>query len=110
MLSFPLIQAGKRPNTSALFDDLDRIFDQDDLPPPIDTSLPANGSTTQNASGGADNIDAALPDDGPSKKRQPRAKLDTERLLGPKGFPKLIEHCKDFEIGPRGNEVRLHYL
>jgi len=53
---------------------------------------------------GPSNLDDPLGETG-KKKRAPRPKLDEERLLGPKGFPKLLEEAKKFKFGPKGKEV-----
>lgn len=98
-----LLQAGSSKGadaTAALFDDLDNIFDDDPLPPAIDISAPVDNNATVHQAD--EDIDTALPE---TKKRAPRAKLDYERLLGPKGFPKLIEECRNFKLGAKGSEV-----
>lgn len=41
------------------------------------------------------------------KKKRIIARMDDERLLGPNGFPRLLEDAKKFRSRGKGNEVRL---
>ncbi|KAM0748526.1 Swi3-domain-containing protein [Meredithblackwellia eburnea MCA 4105] len=55
--------------------------------------------------GGADNDDDG---DGEVKlkKRRTVAKMDDERLLGPSGFPKLLQDVKRFRVKGKGHEMK----
>lgn len=44
-------------------------------------------------------------DDGEQKERRKPMRLDEPRLVGPTGFPQLIEDTKHFRIRGKGNEV-----
>jgi hypothetical protein len=49
-------------------------------------------------------------DDGGKKTRRKMPRLDEGRLLGPDGFPRLIQDAKNFRPKGKGHEVRLNSI
>lgn len=75
----------------------------------FDALLNASGSAS-NAGGGdvGSNVwdDAGVVEDGVvQKKRRVVAKMDETRLLGPSGFPRLLEDVAKFKLKGKGHEV-----
>ena len=88
---------------NALFEDVDNMDEDGVLPPPLNL-IPKDkaGAASNKRSAEDDKVDdvdgiADAAGDG-KKPRAPRAKLDEERLLGPKGFSKLREDSKRFKV------------
>lgn len=62
----------------------------------------ADEADVDNVFGGADGEDV---DGVKQKKKRIIARMDDERLLGPNGFPRLLEDVKKFRTKGKGNEV-----
>ena len=124
-----------RPDVDALFEDLDKDGEQDDLrykplalaldleklakeaearhararqAAPSHTLAGGSGSTSKDQSGKDEG--KGKPGDGEKKGRKVLPKLDEERLVGPEGFPSLINDIKGFASKGKGNEVHSHSL
>ncbi|KAK4698271.1 replication fork protection complex subunit TIPIN/Csm3/Swi3, partial [Phenoliferia sp. Uapishka_3] len=103
-----------------LFSDLDDIPNAR-VPRAIDNAAyerlknaPAGGAADDDFGFGRDagDVDNVFGGDGEDvdgvkqKKKRVVAKMDDERLLGPNGFPKLLEEAKKFRTRGKGNEVK----
>ncbi|KAH0826979.1 replication fork protection component Swi3-domain-containing protein [Lanmaoa asiatica] len=123
-----------RPDVDALFEDLDKDGEDDDLrykplAPALDLGKLAKEAEARHArarqtapsqilpdalktgaAGGAGKDQSGKdagkgkPGDGEKKGRKVLPKLDEERLVGPEGFPLLIEDIKGFKPKGKGNE------
>ena len=124
-----------RPDVDALFDDLDKEEEDDDLrykplAPALDVAKLAKEAEERHARARQTGPSQALTsssktaakdwsakgqekdkaEDGEKKGRKVLLKLDEERLVGPEGFPVLIEEIKGFKPKGKGNEVHSHFL
>lgn len=136
----PAAAPAARPDVDALFEDLDKEDEDDDLmykplapalnlqklakeaearhahARPTAASQSASGSKTAMGGTGRDKGPSEMgdekgkPGDGEKKGRKVLPKLDEERLVGPEGFPLLIQEIKGFKIKGRGHEVRFHCM
>ena len=70
----------------------------------------AGGSKTRTIGGTRKDEAKGKPGDGEEKGRKVSPKLDEERLVGPDGFPLLIEEIKGYQPKGKGNEVHPHCL
>lgn len=124
-----------RSDVDALFEDLDKDGEDDDLTykplaPALDLGRLAKEAEARHARAGqtapsqtlagGSKTGAAAKDvfgkdegkgksgDGEKKGRKVLPKLDEERLVGPDGFPLLIKEIKGFKPNGKGNEVHSH--
>lgn len=125
-----------RPDVDALFEDLDKEEEDDDLrykplAPTLDLeklakeaearhararqTAPSQTQASSSKAGAAGSKDPSgkddgkgKPGDGEKKGRKVLPKLDEERLVGPEGFPLLIEEIRGFKPKGKGNEVHSH--
>ena len=127
--------ATAQPDVDALFKDLDKDDEDDDLrykplAPALDLgklakeaearhararqSTPSQtlaGDSKTGITGGTGKDEGKdKPGDGEKKGRKALPKLDEERLVGPDGFPLLIEEIKGYQPKGKGNEVHPHCL
>jgi replication fork protection complex subunit Csm3/Swi3 len=126
-----------RPDVDALFENLDEDGEEDDLiykplAPALDLERLAKEAEARHARAGPTAPSQTLaggpktgaagkdpfgkdegkgkPGDGEKKGRKVLPKLDEERLVGPDGFPLLIDEIKGFRPKGKGNEVHSHCL
>ena len=126
-----------RPDVDALFEDLDKDGEDDDLSykplaPALDLEKLAKEAEARHARAGQTAPSQTLagrsktgaagkdqsgneegkgkPGDGEKKGRKVLPKLDEERLVGPDGFPFLINEIKGFQPKGKGKEVHFYCI